>query len=112
MEFLELLLASGAQNWRNPQVGYFSTTRTFDAARAIISKREVITATMTRLDAFALEVSRRLGLHNLEFGHKNKGVSRAQAKNLELSSNDAELIRKHFHHDQRLYEHIAERCGA
>ena len=111
MEFLELLLASGARNWRDPQVRYFSPRGTFDAARAIVKQHEVITATMTRLDVIALEVSRRLGLHRMEFGHKNKGVSRARTRNSELSSNDADVIRSHFPHDQRLYEHIAEQCS-
>ncbi|MGI9421792.1 MAG: sulfotransferase family 2 domain-containing protein [Hyphomicrobiaceae bacterium] len=112
MEFLELLLASGAQNWRDPQVRYFSTLGTFDAARTIIKQRDVVSATMTRLDVFAQEISRRLGLKKLEFGHKNKGLSRARAKNHRLSSNDADVIRSYFPHDQMLYEHIAEGCGA
>ena len=112
MEFLELLLASGAQNWRDPQVRYFSTLGTFDAARAIIKQQDVVTATMTRLDAFAHEISRRLGLNKLEFGHKNKGLSRARSKDLQLSGNDADVIRSFFPHDQSLYEHIAEGCGA
>ena len=112
MEFLELLQASGAQNWRDPQVRYFSTTGTFAAARPIVERPDVVTATMTRLDAFAQEVSKRLGLDTLEFGHKNKGLSRARLNNAQLSRNDADVIRSFFPHDQILYAHIAERCGA
>ena len=112
MEFLDLLLASGAQNWRDPQVRYFSAKRTFDAAKAILNQQEVITATMERLDAFARDVGDRFGIQNLSFGHKNKGVSRSRAVNLKLSAGDADSIRSYFPEDQLLYEHISERCGA
>ncbi|MGI9425176.1 MAG: hypothetical protein ACR2PA_18415 [Hyphomicrobiaceae bacterium] len=105
-EFLRLLEASGAKNWRNSQCRYFSPAGTFEAARRVIETRDVITAPMTRLAAFAETVSDRLGIEPLEVGHLNRGKSRAGASSETLSSADTAAIRRHFEEDQRLYDYV------
>ena len=112
MEFLELLVASGAHGWRDPQVRYFSSIGSLEAARTTIEDLDVITATMNRLDLFAKETSERLGLRQLMIGHQNKGLSRARSNKLKCSAGDADAIRRYFPNDQKLYDYIAEKCAA
>ena len=109
MEFLELLFASGAQNWRDSQVRYFSSRGTFEAARAVIVQYDVITAPMTQLDAFAKKVGEKLDLGQLRIAHMNKGRSRDRATGATLSNDDADTIRNFFQEDQKLYDYVSEK---
>lgn len=107
VEFLDRLLRSGSRGWRNAQCRYFSPAGEFEAARRVIEDLDILSAPMRRLDEFAVRVSERLDLPQLQLEHVNKGASRASAR--EISDADVVRIAAHFAEDLKLYRYIEDR---
>jgi hypothetical protein len=110
IEYLDQLVASGARNWRNPQVRYFSPEGTFEAARAAIEEKNVLVSTTLEIEAFLDVVAQRIGVDSVPMKHENVGRTQRRARH-ELSAADREAIAEHFDEDRKLFEYVANRVA-
>jgi hypothetical protein len=110
IEYLDQLVASGAKNWRNPQVRYFSPEGTFEAAREAIEEKNVLVSTTLEFEAFLDVVAKRIGVESVPMKHKNVGRTQRRARH-ELSAADREVIAEHFDEDRKLFEYVADRVA-
>lgn len=110
VEYLDQLIASGAQNWRNPQVRYFSSEGTFEAAREAIEEKKVLVSPTSDIQEFLDVLAQRIGVDCIPMKHKNVGAGRRRVRH-ELSAADREAIAEHFNEDQKLYRYVADRAA-